>query len=95
MLCQTVFLCALSVVLTAPVDEKKTEVVYLIDKLETGVEGVNTLPDKFLAKHESDGIALADPIPLDDSLPDGIYYKPANGEALDPNTKLKSSPKIR
>lgn len=82
-------------VTSAPADEKKGDVVYLIDKFDTVVGDGVTLPNKFLPKHESDGIILSEPIPFDEELPDGIYFRPVNGKPLEPNTKLKTSPKTK
>lgn len=94
MFIQFVCLCLVGVVvLSAPANEKKGN-VYLIDRLDTGAGDGTKLPDKYLAKHESDGIKLSDPIPYDENLPDGVYFKPVDGKTLEPNTKLKTSPKV-
>lgn len=89
------FIVFFNSVISMPIESAK--VVYLIDKLDTNItnaEGTEKLSDdKYLAKHESDGLILADPIPADKPLPDGIYFKPAGGE-LPAKTKLITSPKL-
>lgn len=68
-------------------DEKVGGVVYLIEKLQSPVDGAEEkVPENKIGKHVDGGVELSDPIPETEALPDGIYYKPADGKPLEPKT---------
>lgn len=72
-------------------DVKVGGVVYLIDKLQSPVDGVEKVPENKIAKHVEGGVELGDPIPEGEALADGIYYKPADGKPLAPKTVSSES----
>lgn len=56
-------------------------VVYLIDFLGRPAGQVN-VPEQ----RKEGGVALAHPIADDDTLPDGVYFRPENGKPVDEST---------
>lgn len=64
-------------------DEPPKRVVYLIDVFSSGDDKgqSNAIPESDQKSRPS--LLLINPLPDDDNLPDGIYYRPADGKALE------------
>lgn len=58
--------------------------IYLVDLITIPNDGSDSSNDSYVPEERKDGgVALANPIPEDQSLPDGVYFKPEDGKPVD------------
>lgn len=75
---------AVSVLAETSNTPKKVGVVYLIDVFSS--RDADNSASNAIAESDQKrlpSLLLINPLPDDDNLPDGIYYRPADGKALD------------
>lgn len=58
-------------------------VIYLVDLLLVPGEGSETNDSYTPEERKDGGVALTNPIGEDESLPDGVYFRPENGKPVE------------